>query len=281
MNMVAQAVLGAAVTRTVTDKWARAGNPMEKRTLAHIPTAHVAGIQCYFMNPILEGTTTYWMPSFQFDSFIRYAKSLRLTTLFSVPPIWMAVTKHPDVTDHFATLKLAMTGAAPISADVQRDAAKRLGEAHLRQTWGLSETTGSATYVPPDMIDDTGSLGPLFPGVQMRLVDDDGKDVEPGEPGEALVRGSIVTKRYHNNEKVNKEAWTEDGWFITGDILRVENGLVYLVDRKKVLLYCESDLLSVLASRPPSLTCLGINQIQSPPSRPCRARRCSRIAPSS
>jgi long-subunit acyl-CoA synthetase (AMP-forming) len=67
-----------------------------------------------------------------------------------------------------------------------------------------------------------------------RLVDEDGKDVAPGEAGEALMKGPIVTKGYHNNEQVNREAFTEDGWFRTGDILRVQDNNLYVVDRKKV-----------------------------------------------
>lgn len=75
-----------------------------------------------------------------------------------------------------------------------------------------------------------------MPNMRMRLVDEDGKDVEPGEPGEAYLKGPVVTKGYHNNDKANKDAFTEDGWFKTGDILKVENGLLYIVDRKKVIL---------------------------------------------
>ena len=67
-----------------------------------------------------------------------------------------------------------------------------------------------------------------------RLIDEDGNDVPPGEPGEALLRGPVVTTGYHNHEEANRSAFTPDGWMKTGDILRVENDLVYVVDRKKV-----------------------------------------------
>jgi acyl-CoA synthetase (AMP-forming)/AMP-acid ligase II len=65
-------------------------------------------------------------------------------------------------------------------------------------------------------------------------VDEDGKDVKRGEPGEALIRGPIVTMGYHNNDEANKNAYTPDGWLRTGDILREQDGEFYLVDRKKV-----------------------------------------------
>jgi acyl-CoA synthetase (AMP-forming)/AMP-acid ligase II len=66
------------------------------------------------------------------------------------------------------------------------------------------------------------------------LVDDDEKDVKPGEAGEAWVKGPMITKGYHNNADANKTSFTQDGWFKTGDILRVEKGQLYIVDRKKV-----------------------------------------------
>lgn len=55
-----------------------------------------------------------------------------------------------------------------------------------------------------------------------------------GEPGEALIKGPIVTKGYHNNPQANINSFTEDGWFRTGDVLRMEGDLLYIVDRKKV-----------------------------------------------
>lgn len=70
-----------------------------------------------------------------------------------------------------------------------------------------------------------------------RLVDDDGRDVAQGQPGELLIRGPIVSKGYHNNEAANKIAFV-DGWFCTGDIGIFKEGLFYIVDRKKVGLPC-------------------------------------------
>ena len=66
-----------------------------------------------------------------------------------------------------------------------------------------------------------------------RVVDDNGKDVKPGERGEVLVKGPVVTKGYHNNPEATKEAFI-DGWFYTGDIALIRSDLIYIVDRKKV-----------------------------------------------
>jgi 4-coumarate--CoA ligase len=66
-----------------------------------------------------------------------------------------------------------------------------------------------------------------------RIVDDDGKDIEEGKPGEILIKAPMVTKGYHNNPQATKESFV-DGWFCTGDIAELRDGKIYIVDRKKV-----------------------------------------------
>jgi 4-coumarate--CoA ligase len=68
-----------------------------------------------------------------------------------------------------------------------------------------------------------------------RLVDDDGKDVEPGNPGECIVKGPVVTKGYYDNPQATADAFV-DGWFYTGDIAVLRDGMFYIIDRKKELI---------------------------------------------
>lgn len=68
----------------------------------------------------------------------------------------------------------------------------------------------------------------------IRLVDDDEKDVQPGEPGEAFIKGPIVTQGYHKNAEANEKSFTSDGWLRTGDILEMRGTELFIVDRKKV-----------------------------------------------
>ena len=72
-----------------------------------------------------------------------------------------------------------------------------------------------------------------MPNITMRLVDDDGKDVEEGKPGEAWIKGPVVTNGYYRNPQATKDSIV-DGWFCTGDIAIWKNGMPYIVDRKKV-----------------------------------------------
>ncbi|KAL4945965.1 hypothetical protein BDV06DRAFT_209114 [Aspergillus oleicola] len=205
------------------------------RTLAHLPTAHVAGCQGYFANPAAAGGTVFWMEKFDFSKFLEYNKKLEITFFFTVPPIYLLISLSPAVTDQFKTLRRAYSGAAPMGADLQRKAQKKLG-CLINQTWGLSETTGSTTGMPWDTEELTGSVSRLYPNMRLRIVDEDGKDVEEGKEGEFLVKGPVVTTGYFGNFQATKEAFTEDGWFKSGDIGLRKDGLFYIVDRNKELI---------------------------------------------
>jgi acyl-CoA synthetase (AMP-forming)/AMP-acid ligase II len=239
-NFVSQVFNTAQVAREWSALRIASGEiaPTQQRTLAHLPAAHIAGVSGYFIGPIFNGGSIYWMKKYNWRDFLKYNKQYKITTFFTVPAIWSRIAKGKDVGDHFATLSAALSGAAPMDADLQQAAGHRIGggKTVVGGTWGLSETTGSVTSLPRGMFDDTGSVGVLHPNCILRLVDDDESDVPEGTPGEALVKGPIVTRGYFGNEEATKEAFTEDGWFRTGDILQIRDGRFYVTDRKKELI---------------------------------------------
>ena len=110
------------------------------------------------------------MPKFDFAKFLEYNKKFRITFFFTVPPIYLLIAKMPIVTDQFDALEVAISGAAPLGKELQEAASKKLGKGKcpISQTWGLSETTGSATVMPWDQTDDTGSVSPILPNMSFR-----------------------------------------------------------------------------------------------------------------
>jgi 4-coumarate--CoA ligase len=90
------------------------------------------------------------------------------------------------------------------------------------------------TVTPPQLasVAPPGSVGSLIANCYARIVDDNEKDVEPGEPGELWVKGPVITKGYWKNDKANKDAFRGD-WFCTGDIAVFRDGYFFIVDRKK------------------------------------------------
>ena len=102
--------------------------------------------------------------------------------------------------------------------------------------YGLSETSPVASFNQPGMERKAGSIGVPVRGVEMKLVDDDGKDVEEGEVGEIAIRGENVMKGYWGRDDATKEA-IPDGWFRSGDMAKQdEDGYFFIVDRKKDLI---------------------------------------------
>ncbi|KAF2750205.1 4-coumarate-CoA ligase [Sporormia fimetaria CBS 119925] len=238
-NMVAQVFIPSVQARAHVAAAVQAGEPAPQpyRTLAHLPIAHIAGVHGYLIAPMFSGGAVYWMPKFTWQPFLESIKRLKITAFYTVPSIFLRIAKSSDVTDQFATVETAITGAAPMDAELQQAANSKLGNGNTRisQTWGLSETTGAVTAMPRGASDVTGAISPVLPNMEMRIVDDDFKDVAPGQPGEIIVRGPFVTNGYFDNEEATKATF-HNGWFCTGDIAVERSGKFYVVDRKKELL---------------------------------------------
>lgn len=237
-NLIADNICTMSVANKHRARCKAEGRDFFFSTIAHLPMAHIAGIDMYSTNPFYMGGTTYWMKNFDFDSFIEYHRRYRPSFQFSVPPIWLQVAKSAKVTDHFDGIEVAQSGAAPLGPEVAFEVRKKLGRGKvwLIQTWGTTETTGTITAMDWTLRDETFSVGDICPNTRIRILDDGDRDIEPGKPGELLVGGPLVSSLgYHKRPDANKEAFV-DGYYRTGDIGMWKTGLVYIVDRKKELI---------------------------------------------
>jgi 4-coumarate--CoA ligase len=169
-NLVAEIFIPAAQTKEWMMKNAPDEPPIELRTLAHLPVAHIAGVLGYLTSPSWSGCAVYWMRKFEWKSFLEYNRKFKITLLYTVPSIFLRIAKSPDVTDQFKTLAVAVTGAAVMDEELQKAANAKLGtgQTYIGQTWGLSETTGAVTTMPKGEMDDTGSISPIMPNMEMR-----------------------------------------------------------------------------------------------------------------
>ncbi|CAH0016591.1 unnamed protein product [Clonostachys rhizophaga] len=251
-NLVAEGAMLSSAGRVLLEK-----AKVQFRTLAHLPTAHAAALVCYFVNPIYERGVTYWMPTFNFDDFLRYFGELNITSIFSVPPVFLGIAKHPAVKDQFSKLVIVCSGAAPMSKELQDAAKSRMKlEGLFAQTWGMTETSASVTWSTPGKTNTAGSVGRLLPNTKLRLVDEEEKDVPEGQPGEALVKAPTVVQGYHRNPEANKATFTADGWLRTGDILCMRGDELFVVDRKKEMIkykafqVAPAELEGIIASHP-------------------------------
>lgn len=233
-NFVSEAVITQTAIGTYLSRTGQQNQiDFEYRTIAHLPTAHISGLQGYFINGTMVGGTVFWMPKFVFEDFAQAARAHRPTFISTVPSIYLQIAKSPSVSVEFHSLEHAQSGAAPMGPDLQKLAESKL-KCKISQAWGLTETTGAVTWLPWDRDDNTGSISQMLPNTRLKIVDNGGASVRDGHTGEILVRGPNVTMGYWQDPEATAEAFTEDGWFRTGDIGARKDGKFYIVDRKKV-----------------------------------------------
>ncbi|KAK4500965.1 hypothetical protein PRZ48_006771 [Zasmidium cellare] len=239
-NFVAQAYITHLVGRERADQQIADGTfiPYEQRSLAHLPASHIAGLFGYFISNFYAGALTVWMRKYEWNNFLQYVEKYQITQVFTVPSIWQRIAKSPDVKTQFANLRVAQSGSAPFESSLQKLASGRLRMADgglIAPTWGLSETTGAVTSSQSYETSEVGTLGTILPGLEVRLVDEDHRDVRIDQAGELIVRGPTVTQGYFNNNQATQDSFHK-GWFKTGDIAIRRNGKLVMVDRKKELL---------------------------------------------
>jgi acyl-CoA synthetase (AMP-forming)/AMP-acid ligase II len=215
--------------------------PLRKddRIIAVLPFFHIYGLLVLMNAPLYHGATVVTMPRFDLAEFLRAIQDYRITRAWVVPPIVLALAKHPLV-DEFdlSSLEFVASGAAPLSAELEVACGKRLG-CRMLQGYGLTETSPVTHFVPDDLAGQMpGSIGPAVPNTECRIVDvATGQDAPAGEPGELCIRGPQVMKGYLNNPQATARAIDPDGWLHTGDIARAEeDGSLRIVDRLKEMI---------------------------------------------
>jgi 4-coumarate--CoA ligase len=204
--------------------------------IAVLPFFHIYGMQVIMNSGLRVGATLVTMPRFDLVGFLQAVQEHKVTVAYLVPPIVLALAKQPIVSDYdLSSLRVVMSGAAPLGAELADEAAARIG-ASVFQGYGMTELS-PVTHLCP--LDDAraGSIGVLVPNCEARLVDPDGVDVEPGGEGELWVRGPMVMTGYLNNPTATAETIDADGWLHTGDVARVDaDGHFTIVDRVKELI---------------------------------------------
>ncbi|KAJ7288509.1 amp dependent CoA ligase [Mycena rebaudengoi] len=146
--------------------------------------------------------------------------------------------QHPAAAKYdFSHIKFVGAGAAPMTAELQEQLKQVCTQAKTGQAYGLTETAAILTVTPFAQQCSYGSIGLLLPGVRARVVKADGSLAGYNEPGELVVKTPSLFLGYWKNEEASKEAFTADGWFRTGDEVKVaENGEVWITDRIKELI---------------------------------------------
>jgi len=210
------------------------GFSAKDRLLTIMPLFHMNAVSVTTMSALYAGGSTVVSPKFSASRFWQIISDYQVTSFGSVATMLsMLLSTYPDgVPRELKTnqLRFAMCGSAPVPAEVLR----RFEETFnclVVEGYGLSESTCRSTFNPPDQRRRPGSCGVPI-GNEMRVVDEEDREVPDGELGEIVLRGENILKGYYKNDAANEAAF-RNGWFHTGDIgYRDADGFYYIVDRK-------------------------------------------------
>lgn len=205
--------------------------------LAFLPFFHIYGMQVLMNGLLANGVTVVTLPRFDLDQALSLVQEHRITRFFAVPPVVLALAKHPAVDSYdLSSLVQVFSGAAPLGAEIAMEAEKRIG-CEVVQGYGMTELSPVSHTTPPGMFK-AGSSGVTVSNTESRIVDPDtGEDQPVGERGELWVRGPQVMKGYLNNPEATAATLDSDGWLHTGDVAIIdEDHHMTIVDRVKELI---------------------------------------------
>ncbi|PWR21681.1 AMP-binding protein [Zavarzinia compransoris] len=206
--------------------------------LSALPLPHVYGN--IVMNAAFQsGMRLVLLPRFDAGEVLRLIEIERVTLFEGVPTMYYQMLAHPDIAAAaLGSLTRCTVGGQTMPTAKIEAVVSRFG-CPLLELWGMTEVAGPAVthspYWPPRL----GSIGLPVPGVEARIADlaDPARDAGPGQAGELVVRGPLVTQGYWNNPAATAETIDPAGWLATGDIARMdEDGYIFIVDRKKDLI---------------------------------------------
>jgi acyl-CoA synthetase (AMP-forming)/AMP-acid ligase II len=208
--------------------------------VAVAPFFHTLGFTILLCQPLAHGSTVVSLPRFELEGFLGAIQSHRATASIVVPPIALALARHPMVEDYdVSSLRFLGCGAAPLSAELEQECADRLG-CPVQQGYGMTESTAGiaiSSMVEPER-NWRGQAGVLLPGIEARVVDpESGADRGSEGTGELWVRGPQLMRGYRNQPEATADTIDADGWLHTGDIGRIDpEGRVFVTDRLKELI---------------------------------------------
>lgn len=240
--VLTNAIVFSQANRTAT--WTSGGFKLipkeEMRTLCAIPLNHIYGYNANINICLFTGGTIVLVAVPTPDNLLEAITRHKPNLWAAVPAMIIGLNNHPDIANaDITSLKGIFCGSAPLAVETMNEF-ERLTGGRILEGYGLSETVNILTVNPVFTIRKVGSCGIVWPDTDLVVVDvETGTKVMPrGELGELIGRGPQIMREYWNNPEETAAA-LRDGWFYTGDIVRIdEDGFVFIVDRKKDMIIC-------------------------------------------
>ena len=204
------------------------------RLIHALPIFHTHGLFVATNVTLAAGASLVFLPGFDADAIV--AAMERASVLMGVPTFYTRLLDHPELTrERAGSMRLFVSGSAPLLAETHRLWRERTGHAILER-YGMTETNMN-TSNPYEGERRAGTVGFPLPGVEIRVADDEGRPLPPGETGAIEVRGPNVFKGYWRMPEKTAEELRPDGFFLTGDLGRIDaDGYLSIVGRSKDLI---------------------------------------------
>jgi long-chain acyl-CoA synthetase len=201
-----------------------------------LPMFHIFGLNVVLGLSLANGATVVLVQRFDPSTALDTIRERGVTVVPGAPPMWLTFSHFDEApADSFATVRLALTGAAKMPEEATRRLQQRFG-LQLAEGYGLTEASPvvtSSAGLPLKI----GSVGKVLDGITVKLVDEAGEDVLQGDAGEIWVKGDNVFRGYLDDPEQTARVLTPDGWLRTGDIaVTDDDGYLFLVDRAKDLI---------------------------------------------
>jgi long-chain acyl-CoA synthetase len=207
------------------------------RIIGVLPLFHIFGLANILICGFYYGASIILIPQYSPSTLLQALSKHSATLLMATPTIYLHIKKAQErkKIPLPKTLRLCISGAAPLKKDIIEEF-EQLFNTCLCEGYGLTETTSAVSLNPPNGIRKPGSIGKPAPGIEMKIVDENGNELGPNIPGEIIIKGDIVMMGYYNNYK-DTEKTIRNGWLYTGDIGYFdEDGYFFITDRKKEII---------------------------------------------
>ena len=207
--------------------------------LGLLPFFHIFGLNVALGLPLAAGASVVLIERFDPTDSLARTRDGKVSVIAAVPAVFAAWLDLPDdraPSDAFAAVRLAVSGAAALPAEIAAGMHERFA-VDVREGYGLTEASPIVTTAAIGGAARPGSIGPPLPGVEVALRDEDGADVLAGDPGEIWVRGANVFAGYWRDPEATARVIDSAGWLHTGDLaITDDDGWLRLVDRAKDLI---------------------------------------------
>lgn len=203
------------------------------RVYGLLPLSHVYGMASVCLGSLNAGTSIHFQPRFSPAATAAFLRDEQLTICQGVPAMYAKLVEHlkgrGETRFGANALRFLYAGGSPLAVDLKREVEAFFG-LPLHNGYGLTEASPTLTQTRFDAPRDDSSVGPPIPGVTLRLVDREGRDVPEGEVGELWARGPGTMKGYYKDPKATAEAIRPGGWLATGDLARRDAGGSYFIE---------------------------------------------------